>query len=234
MNKTASISIGAILTGALTWLAHNFHVTGTTELGQQILTVACAIVGYIAGANIHKNGTATPGGPTITRAWLVPLVGLLALTAAPLHAQGTPAAIDSAQRHALELGTDLRMRSDSVTEPVRVRVGLALGPRITVEYTASASRAPEGYFEAILSLGLTAALTPGTSRFNGAYVAPSVLYHYDGGPAQLGVGLELGKRMQVGPNVIVRAFTFMDDYFRTRRLPTITSAGVGAGGSFGL
>lgn len=225
---------GVIATVAAWTLAHyHIDIIPRDETGVAVYTFVVYVLTSIFHVKLNGNGPPPPA-PTISRALLVPLLGLALLSPAALGAQGTRAAIDSAQRHALELGADMRMRTDSVTEPVRVRAGLALGPRITVEYTASAARSSEGYFEANLSLGLTAALLSGATRFNGMYVAPSVLYHYEGGPAQLGVGLELGKRMQIAPNVILRAFTFMDDYFATRALPTVTSMGAGAGGSFGL
>jgi len=230
--RTMIKAAAGILATAAAWTLAHFHIDiiPRDETGVAVYTFAVYVLTSLF--HIKVNGNGAP--PAVSRAWLVPLLGSLLLAPGTVEAQGTPAQIDSAQRHALELGTDIRMRTDSVTEPTRVRIGIALGPRITVEYTASASRSEEGYFEANASLGLTAALTPGATRFAGAYVAPSILYHYEGGPAQLGAGLELGKRMQVGANVILRAFMFMDDYFATRRLPAITSAGAGAGGSFGL
>jgi hypothetical protein len=234
VNKSR-VSIGATIAGAVTFLAHNFQITGTTPLGEHVLAVACAIVAYVAGAWLHgKSATPPSNGPTSIRgrgaSTFLVLLALAALAPTSSWAQ-VP---DSAQRHRLELGSDVSMRSDSVTEPVRVRVGYGVDQRFTVEYAASAARSSEGYFEANASIGVTAAVVPGSTRFDGPYVSPQLIYHYEGGPAQLGVGVELGTRKQTGPNMIVRVFTFTRDYLATRRLPTVTSIGVGAGVSFGF
>lgn len=237
MNKSR-VSFGATIAGALTFLAHNFQLTGTTPLGQHILEVACAIVAYVAGAWIHGRATQPPAsnGPTSIRgrgaSTFLLMLGLAALAVPRSSWAQVP---DSAQRHELELGSDVSMRSDSVTEPVRVRIGYELGQRFTVEYAASARRdGASGSFDAVVSLGVTAAVVPGSTRFDGPYLAPQLVYHYIGGPAQLGVGVEVGTRKQTGANMVVRVFTFTRDYFATRRLPTVTSVGVGAGVSFGF
>jgi hypothetical protein len=230
------VSIGATVAGVVTFLAHNFQLTGTTPLGAHILEVACAILAYVAGAWVHnKSVTPSSNGPTSIRGrgastFLLMFAALAALTPRSGWAQ-TP---DSMQRHRLELGSDVSMRSDSVTEPVRVRVGYGVDQRFTVEYAASAARSDEGYFEANVSLGVTAAVVPGSTRFDGPYLSPQLIYHYEGGPAQLGVGIEVGTRKQTGANMVARVFMFTRDYFATRRLPTVTSIGVGAGVSFGF
>lgn len=237
--RTLIKGAGALFSAGVAWLLVHFHINiiPKDETGAAAYTFAVYVLTSIF--HVKLNGNGKPPAP-IARVLLVPFLAAALALPAGLAGQGTRAAIDSAQRHALELGTDLRMRTDSVTEPVRVRAGLALGPRITVEYTATVARektaAGAGYFEAAVSLGVTAALTSGANRFSGMYVAPSILYRYEGDTkaAQVGVGLELGKRMQIAPNIIVRPFMFMDDYFATRRLPGLTPAGVGAGGSFGI
>ena len=222
--KVTAVTVGGIIAGVGGWLLAHFDITGKDAIGQGIIT----LIAYLAAALTHGkgNGNGTPPPPPVSRFGAVLLLVGLGVPGA-LHAQA-----DTTKRYRVELGADAVMRTDSVTEPQSVRAGLLLGTAFTVEYRASAARASEGYFEATADLGVTAALFPGSTNRAGQYVEPVVSYHYEGGPAQLGVGVEAGTRTLLTNGTAVRASMFTTVYLGTSRLPGVTSVGARVGVSF--
>jgi hypothetical protein len=138
---------------------------------------------------------------------------------------------NAARAQRAEVGFDAVMRTDSVTEPQRVRAGLLVGTRATVEYTAAVARSSEGYFEATASLGVTLSVVPGSTNRAGAYVGVALPYHYEGGPAQLGLDEEVGMRTPALGGT-ARLAMFSTQWLKTKRLPGPTAMGARAGLSF--
>lgn len=139
---------------------------------------------------------------------------------------------DTTKVYHLELGVDVITHNDSLTDGKSARAGYLIGKSFTAEVQGNFHRTDAGIFDATVSLGLTAALLPGDNSLSGKYVEPLLSYHYQGGPAQMGVGLEVGARVLTGKTLAARASVFTIDYLRTKNLPTITSVGAKVGMSF--
>jgi hypothetical protein len=255
--QIAKIGIGGIIAGGVGWLNTNFAVTPKTALAQAILFgLAYIVAGLTHGSapdapppvqdppapSAKRFGAypreGVPGPHPAARVALLCTVLLAVMGVTGAAAQAKPKAraatvADTAERYHVELGVDAVMRSDSVTEPQSARIGYLIGNRFTVEYRGGIGREASGAFRATAELGVTAALLDSTSNRTGLYVEPLVAYHTEGGPAQVGVGLESGSRtVKVGTNITVRASMFTVDYFKTKRLPTVTSFGARIGISF--
>lgn len=234
MTHKVRFTISSVLVAVATFIVTHFQILPKDQTGEWIL----ALIVYVFTAITHSAGTVATTKPTgISR--LAPLLLLpvaLGGLPTPMQAQGGRAAIvaaaESLPRH-IELGVDAVMRSDSVTQPRSLRAGLVLGQNFTLEVQSSAERSSEGYFEATANLGVTAAILPSSTNLAGEYVMPLVSYHYDGGPAQLGVGFETGTRDVLSASGFsARASMFTITYFKTASLPAITSVGARVGLSF--
>lgn len=222
----SGITVAAVGMAVVQFLAAHLNAGALSPTLQIIIAAILAGLGIGTHHGVSVSAQ-TPSGPS--KLGLLLLLGLLPMNLQAQHRKALAA--DTVKAVHVELGADAVMRTDSVTEPQSVRIGLLLGSAFTVEYRASATRS-EGYFEATADLGITAALLSGSTNRAGQYVEPLLSYHYDGGPAQLGVGVEVGTRTAtIGP-MAIRASMFTIDYFATKRLPTVTSVGARVGVSF--